>query len=89
MQRYGSGWSSALTMQHVGAYQWGSGSIPVAAHNSADLRLAREFRWDGRRAEAALVMQNLGPRYEEFLLAGHPGFNAVTRYVYLTGRFEF
>jgi hypothetical protein len=76
-------------MQHVGAYQWGSGSKPVAAHNSADLRIARNLRWEGRRAEVALVMQNLGPRYEEFLLASQPGFNAVSRYVFLTGRMEF
>lgn len=89
MQRYSAGWTSALTVQHVGAYQWGGGSKPVAAHNSVDLRLARNFRWEGRRAEVALVMQNLGPRYEEFLLATQPGFNAVSRYVYLTGRVEF
>lgn len=89
IQRYRGAWSSAVTMQHVGAYQWGGGSKPVAAHNSADLRLARQFRWEGRQVEVALVMQNLGPRYEEFLLANQPGFNAVSRYVYLTGRVEF
>jgi hypothetical protein len=89
MQRYGRGWSSAATLQHVGAYQWGGGSKPVAAHNSADLRLARNFRWERRQVELALVMRNLGPRYEEFLLATQPGFNSVSRYAYLTGRVEF
>jgi hypothetical protein len=89
MQRFGAGWSSAVTLHHVGSYQWGGGSKPVAAHNSADLRLARQFRWERQRVEAALVMQNLGPRYEEFLLADQTGFNVVKRYVYLTGRVEF
>jgi len=89
IQRYAGAWSSAVTMQHVGAYQWGGGSKPVAAHNSIDLRLARRFQWDGRRVELALVMLNLGPRYEEFLLANQPGFNAVSRYAYLTVRMEF
>ena len=89
MQRYLGAWSSAVTMQHVGAYQWGGGSKAVAAHNSIDLRLAHEFRWEGRQIEVALVMLNLGPRYEEFLLDSRTGFNAVSRYAYLTGRLAF
>ena len=89
LQRYGESWSSALSLRHLGAYQWGGGSKPVAAHNSLDLRLAHNFRWEGRRAEVAVALQNLGPRYEEFLLYTHPGFNAVSRYAYLSGRLEF
>lgn len=42
-------------------------SDPGPAVNRVDVRLAKAIRWGGKIGEIALVVQNLGPDYPDFL----------------------
>jgi iron complex outermembrane receptor protein len=70
LQRLPDRWDATLTWSHVGAMTWSGPGGMLPSHDRVDFRLAKAFRLNGARAEAALVAQNLGGAYPEF----QPGF---------------
>jgi iron complex outermembrane receptor protein len=59
------------------------GIVAAPAMSRTDLRLAKKIRLDGHRAELSLVIQNLGPAYQDFRSDFH-----FRRQAYLMVRFE-
>ncbi len=70
LQSYGGGWQSTASLLRMGPLAGGYGYVPgsaytVRAYTTLDLRIARSFILDGRKAEIALNGINLGPRHQE------------------------
>jgi len=70
LQDYGTGWTSTTSILRMGSLAGGYGYVPGCdytsrAYTSLDLRIARAFQLDGRRAEIALNGINLGERHQE------------------------
>ena len=75
LQRLPHGWDFMVSYNHVGAMSWSGPGGMLPSHDRIDFRLARGFRLNGARAEAAIVAQNLGGSYPEF----QPGFELGRR----------
>ncbi|WP_374266972.1 TonB-dependent receptor plug domain-containing protein [Zoogloea sp.] len=70
LQSYANGWSSTASLLRMGPLAGGYGYVPgcdyaARAYTTGDLRIARAFRLDGRRAEVAVNGINLGSRHQE------------------------
>ena len=70
LQDYGTGWTSTTSILRMGSLAGGYGYVPGCdytsrPYTSLDLRIARAFQLDGRRAEIALNGINLGERHQE------------------------
>jgi iron complex outermembrane receptor protein len=70
LQDYGNGWSSTASLLRMGPLAGGYGYVPGCdytsrAYTTGDLRIARAFRLDGRRAEVSINGMNLGGRHQE------------------------
>jgi len=66
MHRFSSLWQGSLAYYRTDDIDWlGSGDYNKG-HGRLDVRIARNFRLDGARGEAAFVIQNAGPKYMEF-----------------------
>ncbi len=87
IQDWSSRWSGTLTAIRYGAYQWGSGSLPVPGYTAFDARLAYRFGTPARPAEVALVLLNQGRRHEQYVFNDNAAIgNPVPRLVLLTAR---
>jgi iron complex outermembrane recepter protein len=84
LQRLPRGWDFMVSYNHVGAMSWSGPGGMLPSHDRIDFRLARAFRLNGARAEAAIVAQNLGGSYPEY----QPGFE-LGRRVFGTLRVAF
>jgi iron complex outermembrane receptor protein len=82
-----------LTYYRVGRMFWVRQSNAVPAFDQLDLRLAKSFRLDGHRAEAAIVVQAADGEHYEFQYSSTPSISAATftldRRVFATFRLEF
>ncbi|MDD2667892.1 TonB-dependent receptor [Zoogloea sp.] len=70
LQDYGQGWTSTASVMRMGPLAGGYGYVygcdyTARAYSSLDLRIARSFRVDGRKAEIALNGINLGEPHQE------------------------
>ncbi len=70
LQDYGNGWSSTASLLRMGPLAGGYGYVPgcdyaARPYTTADLRIARAFRVDGRRAEVSINGINLGGQHQE------------------------
>lgn len=66
MRRFSNLWQGSLAYYRIADVDWlGSGGFNKG-HGRLDVRLARGLRLGGARGEAALVVQNAGPKYAEF-----------------------
>jgi iron complex outermembrane receptor protein len=70
LQDYGNGWSSTASLLRMGPLAGGYGYVPGCdytsrAYTTGDLRIARAFRVDGRRAEVSINGMNLSGRHQE------------------------
>ena len=95
LQRYGAGWSSTASLLRMGSLAGGYGYVPGFDYTSApyttlDLRIARNFQLEGRKAEVALNANNVGKghqeiadRSEQFLHSGG-AVNPVTPMVWMS-----
>ena len=83
-QRLPMNWDFTLMHSYVGAMTWsGTGGMLVSTDRT-DLRLARGFRLNGARAEAAIVIQSVGGATPQYL----PGM-AFDRRAFATLRIAF
>lgn len=64
--RFGSAVEASLGYYHVRSMQVIGDGKPLKTYRRVDARLAYDFRLNGSRAEAALVLQNLFKPYYEF-----------------------
>lgn len=86
-QRYGRGFSSAVSLINVGTTEWlDSKSMP--SYTTWDGRLAWRFRAGSSDNELALGLINGGPRHEEWRLTGRPP-NPADPFWYVSLRAEF
>lgn len=65
--RFVPGWEASLGAYYWDKTRWLSEGGLVDGHTRVDVRLARRWRWQGSDVEAALVGQNLGKNYAEFI----------------------
>lgn len=70
LQDYGHGWTSTASVLRMGPLAGGYGYVPGCDYSarpyaSLDMRIARAFRLDGRKVEAALNGINLGSNHQE------------------------
>ena len=70
LQDYGAGWTSTASLLRLGPLAGGYGYVPgcdysARAYTTADLRIARAFRIEGRKAELALNGINIGNAHQE------------------------
>ena len=84
LQAYPAGWTSTASLLRMGPLAGAAGYVPGCdttshAYTTLDLRIARAFRLEGRRAEVAINGINLGSRHQEIpdrseqCLAAHRG----------------
>jgi len=64
--RLDNGWEASVFAQRSDLIKWLSPGDDTDAFTRVDLRLARQFKWQGYDLDAALVGQNLGNDYQEF-----------------------
>ncbi|MEW6590048.1 MAG: TonB-dependent receptor [Pseudomonadota bacterium] len=64
--RLDSGWEASVFVQRSDPIKWLTPGDDTAAFTRVDLRLARQWKWQGYDLDAALVAQNLGRDYAEF-----------------------
>ena len=64
--RLDSGWEASVFVQRSDPIKWLTPGDDTDAFSRVDLRLARQFKWQGYDVDAALVAQNLGDDYAEF-----------------------
>ena len=62
----GAGWNASVGVYRSGRMMWLNDGDVTQAYTRVDARLARQWKWQGREVEAALVGQNLGEDYSEF-----------------------
>ena len=62
----GQGWAASAGVYHSGRMTWLGDGDPTPAFTRVDVRLARSWNWQGHKAEAAVMGQNLGKDYNEF-----------------------
>lgn len=66
-QQFGPGWDASLALYHVDDMRWRGEGSKVEDYTRVDLKLARRFRFEGTRAQLALLVHNLGDsEYHEF-----------------------
>lgn len=65
-QGFGGSYRGSLGYYGVREMEPQGDGDPLPAYHRLDLRLAKKMTWGGRRAEAALVVQNLLHSYEDF-----------------------
>lgn len=90
MHRFDEQWDMGVTVSWVAKMKWmagsywlgGSGTVP--SHRRIDLRLARRLMFAGGSGELALVVQNAGKRYPDFVPAQY-----FDRRVFLTLEMRF
>jgi iron complex outermembrane receptor protein len=64
--RLDHGWEASVFVQRSDPIKWLTPGDDTAAFTRVDLRLARQFKWQGYKFDAAVVGQNLGRDYAEF-----------------------
>lgn len=64
--RLGNVWETSVFYQRSDAIKWLPPGDDTKAFTRVDLRLARQFKWQGYDVDAAVVGQNLGNDYAEF-----------------------
>lgn len=64
--RLDNGWEASVFVQRSDPIKWLTPGDDTAAFTRVDLRLARQWKWQGYDLDAALVAQNLGNDYAEF-----------------------
>ncbi|MEW5967649.1 MAG: TonB-dependent receptor [Pseudomonadota bacterium] len=64
--RLGNGWEASAFAQRSDPIKWLTPGDDTDAFTRVDLRLARQWKWQGYGLDAALVVQNLGRDYAEF-----------------------
>jgi iron complex outermembrane receptor protein len=75
MHRFDEQWDLGITASWVGKMKWMAGSYwlggggVVSSHRRIDLRLARRLKYAAGDGELALVVQNAGKRYQDFVPA--------------------
>jgi iron complex outermembrane receptor protein len=67
MQKLSAAWDLGLSYYEADAGQFPGQNTAAPAYSRTDLRLARALRLAGRRAEIAVVGQNLGATYQDFM----------------------
>lgn len=70
LQKYPAGWTSTASLLRMGPLAGGYGYVPGCEttsqpYTTLDLRIARAFRFEGRKAEIALNGINLGGPHQE------------------------
>lgn len=70
LQKYPAGWTSTASLLRMGPLAGGYGYVPGCEttskpYTTLDLRIARAFRFEGRKAEVALNGINLGSPHQE------------------------
>lgn len=65
--RFGHEWSASLGYYHVGAMSWVTSYATTPSYDRLDLRLARDWKIDGKRWEAALVLRGVLGGYDEYV----------------------
>lgn len=69
MQKLAASWDLGLSYYEADAGQFPGQNTAAPAYNRTDLRLAKALRLAGRRAEIAVVGQNIGATYQDFMPA--------------------
>lgn len=78
-------WRASVAAYHVNSIRAISVTQSMPDYTRYDIRLARQFKWDGGKAELALIVQNAGDsNYREFY-----GDNMWGRRAYANLRVEF
>ena len=57
----------SVMYQQVDPTHFAGVDLPAPAMSRTDLRLAMPLRFGARRGEVSLVLQNLGPSYQDYL----------------------
>ena len=76
-----NGWEASTGLYRVGSMKWMEDGDWTPAYTRVDVRLAKTLRFNGHRAELAVVGQNLGQDYAEFRAVA-PKANIFDRRVY-------
>ena len=66
-QKLPGGADLSVMYQQVDATHFAGVDLPAPAMSRTDLRLAMPLRFGARRGEVSLVLQNLGPSYQDYL----------------------
>ena len=66
MHRFSQGWTGSLGYYFVDAMTWMGDGEALPATQRLDLRLSHTFRMGQQQGEAALVVQNLGDKIQDF-----------------------
>ena len=93
VRQWNSRWSTTLSLIASEKFEW-AGSLPVAGYKYLDARIAYRFGSGAAPVEAALNLQNLGSRHEEFSTSagstdGKPVWRPIPRLIYLNLRLPF
>lgn len=64
--RLGKGWQASVGGWRSDSMKWLTEGDLTPAFTRIDMRLARQWKWQGRTIEASVVAQNLGNDYSEF-----------------------